>query len=61
MIVFGIHFMHFDNVNFKIKLTNNITTCNTAGNCLMKGCALYNSNYEVDWILFTGQCQNKTL
>jgi len=59
MIVFGMHFV--DNINFKIKITNNITACNTAGDCLMKGCSLYNSNYEIDWILFTGQCKNKTI
>mgnify|MGYP003387523487 CR=1 FL=1 len=58
MIVFGIHFTN--NVDYKFNIINNITTCNTDGDCLMKGCALYNSNYEVSWVLFTGQCHNKT-
>lgn len=50
MIVFGVH------VDDKIKIINNITKCDTIGDCLDKGCDLYNSNYNVSWYLFTGQC-----
>lgn len=52
IIVFGIHIYE----NNTIKIMNNITNCDTIGDCLDKGCNLYNSNYNIDWYLFTGQC-----
>ena len=47
MIVFGID-------QERVLVTTNI--CNSVGDCLFKGCNMYNKFANMTWILYTGRC-----